>query len=125
MIRGSFIYGIMPFGYEDDDMAAELWRNAVYLACLILTNDSESCWNSISPKPNGITNQLYFRSADTLGTSDGIYEKQGKLYVNYGTGDVAITNACIAGKGTATTVNALNNLCTGGQKGYNVFYYHR
>ncbi len=85
------------------------WRNAVYLACLMLTDSSEACWNSASPKPTGISNQLFFRSASGLGKTTQIYENNGKLYVHYSSGDVIISNACIAGKGTATTVKGLES----------------
>ncbi len=100
------------------------WKNATYLACLMLTNDSESCWNVISQKPVGITNQYYFRSASKLANSTQIFESGGKLYAHYTSGDVLIQNVCIAGKGTATTVNGLKSLCTNGTGYYNVFFYH-
>lgn len=90
----------------------------------MLTNDSEACWNTISSKPKGITNQIYFRSANTLGSTSQIHENQGNLYVHYNTGDVAITNACIAGMGTSTTVAGLKKLCIEGEKKYNVYFYH-
>lgn len=100
------------------------WRNAVYLACLMLTDCSETCWNSASPKPTGISNQLFFRSANGLGKTTQIYESNGVLYVHYNSGDVVISNVCIAGKGTATTINGLEALCTNGKGGHNVFFYH-
>ncbi len=100
------------------------WRHAVYLACLILTDNSESCWNSISPKPIGITNQVYFRAASRIGDHSQIFESNNILYAHYRSGDVAITNACIAGKGTATSENGLRQLCTGSIGDYNVFFYH-
>ncbi|MCM1090235.1 MAG: cell wall hydrolase [Butyrivibrio sp.] len=129
-IRG-IITAKLQFTGKNNDVAIQqqnpretLWRNAVYLACLILTNDSEACWDSVSPKPKGITNQLYFRSADSLGKTSGVFEKNGALYVRYDSNDTAITNACIAGKGTATTVSGLKKLCTEGEKKYNVYFYH-
>lgn len=90
----------------------------------MLTDSSEACWNSASPKPTGISNQLFFRSASGLGKTTQIYESNGKLYVHYSSGDVIISNACIAGKGTATTVKGLESLCTNGKGGHNVFFYH-
>lgn len=95
-----------------------------YLACLILTNDSEACWNVISAKPKGITNQVYFRSAKSLGNTSQIYQKGEQLYAHYAEGDVAISNACIAGQGTSTTVKGLQSLCSDGADKYNVFFYH-
>lgn len=80
--------------------------------------------NVISPKPTGITNQIYFRSASTLGNTSQIFESNGVLYAHYSSQNVTITNACIAGKGTATTVAALKKLCTNGVNYYNVFFYH-
>ena len=100
------------------------WRNAVYLACLMLTDSSESCWNVISPKPNGITNQLYFRSASSLGSTSQIFERGGVLYAHYSSGNVAISEACIAGEGTATTIAGLKALCTDSLSNYNVFFSH-
>ncbi len=101
------------------------WKNAVYLACLICTNDTEACWNSISPKPTGITNQTYFRSAIKIGDRTQIFEENGVLYAYYSTGNVAIENACIAGKGTATTEKGLKAYCTEGLSNYNVYFYHQ
>lgn len=101
------------------------WSNAVYLACLLCTNDTEACWKSIAPKPTGITNQTYFRSASSLGESNQIFEKNGVLYAYYKSGSVAIENACIAGKGTATTIKGLKEYCTEGVGNYNVFFYHK
>ena len=101
------------------------WRDAVYFACLMLTDSSEGCWNVISPKPKGITNQIYFRSASKLGQASHVFESGGKLYVSYGNGkNVEISNACIAGAGTATTVSGLKALCTSSLTHYNVFFYH-
>ena len=97
---------------------------AVYLACLMLTDSSESCWNVISPKPNGITNQLYFRSASSLGSTSQIFERGGVLYAHYSSGNVAISEACIAGEGTATTIAGLKALCTDSLSNYNVFFSH-
>lgn len=48
------------------------WRYATYYACLMLTNSSESCWNTIAAKPLGISNQLFFRSASSLGKSSSV-----------------------------------------------------
>lgn len=103
------------------------WSNAVYLACLICTNNTEACWNSISPKPTGITNQTYFRSASYIGDRTQVYEENGVLYAYYAdTGvSMAIENACIAGVGTATTEAGLKALCTEALKNYNVYFYHK
>lgn len=103
------------------------WSNAVYLACLICINDTEACWNSISPKPTGITNQTYFRSASSIGDRTQVYEENGVLYAYYAdTGvSMAIENACIAGVGTATTEDGLKALCTEALKNYNVYFYHK
>ena len=95
----------------------------MYLACLMLTDSSEGCWNVIAPKPKGISNQVYFRSSKKLGVSNGIFESGGKLYLYYKTGSKAITNACISGVGTSTTINGLKSLASGMAK-YNVFFYH-
>lgn len=111
----------MVCAHHPDDV---YWKNATYLACLILTNDSEDCWNAISPKPTGITNQIYFRSASSLGSTSQIFEENNQLYAHYSSGNVKISNACIAGQGTATTINGLKNLCTEGVKKYNVYFYH-
>ncbi len=91
---------------------------------MILTDSSEGCWNAISPKPTGISNQIYFRSASTLGSTSQIFESNGVLYAHYSGGDVAISNACIAGQGTANTVNGLKALCTDSLRNYNVYFYH-
>lgn len=114
-----------PAAKQAQNPSDSKWSNAVYLACLICTNDTEACWNSISPKPTGITNQTYFRSADSLGESGGIFEKNGVLYAYYKSGSVAIENVCIAGKGTATTIKGLEAYCTEGAGNYNVFFYHK
>ena len=50
---------------------------------------------------------------------------EGKLCVNYGKGDVPISNACIAGNGTATSISGLKALCTDELKYYNVYFYHK
>ena len=100
------------------------WRHAVYLACLMCTNSDAACWNSVSQKPLGISNQRYFRSANTLGSTSQIYEENGQLYAHYNTKNVAISNACIAGKGVSTTVAGLRALCESDVSKYNVFFYH-
>lgn len=100
------------------------WRYATYYACLMLTNSSEDCWNVIAAKPLGFSNQLYFRSASSLGSNSGVYEQGGVLYAHYSSRDVAISNACIAGQGTSTTVQGLKNMCVNGVSKYNVFFYH-
>lgn len=100
------------------------WRYATYYACLMLTNSSEDCWNVIAAKPLGFSNQLYFRSASSLGSSSSVYEQGGVLYAHYSSRDVAISNVCIAGQGTSTTIQGLKNMCVNGLSKYNVFFYH-
>ena len=100
------------------------WRHAVYLACLMCTNSDEACWNSISQKPLGISNQRFFRSASSLGSTSQVFEVNGQLYAHYPSNDVAISNACIAGEGVATTVAGLRALCELSVNNYNVFFYH-
>ena len=95
----------------------------MYLACLMLTDSSEGCWNVIAPKPKGISNQIYFRSSGKIGVSNGIFESGGKLYVYYSDGSKTITNACISGVGTSTTISGLRSLGAG-MTNYNVFFYH-
>ena len=118
-----FLGMVSKIGTQAQNPSEYGWRNAVYLACLMLTDSSEGCWNVIAPKPKGISNQVYFRSSQKLGVSNGIFESGGKLYLYYSNGSKAITNACIPGRGTSTTINGLKSLASG-MTNYNIFFYH-
>jgi len=126
--RGQFTGAVHDNALQAQNPNETGWRNAVYLACLLVTDSSEACWNAISPKPYGFSNQLFFRAARYLGDTSAVFESNGVLYIRYTSNntirDVAISNACIAGKGTATTVDGLKALCTNGTKKYNVYFYH-
>ena len=101
------------------------WEYATYLACLLCTTTSESSWKAIVSKPKGISNQLYFRPASQLRNTNLFEDTSNGLVFKYSsTNIVSVYNACIAGKGTATSTSNLLNYCGSSTSGYNVYFYH-
>lgn len=100
------------------------WRNATYVACLLLLTTDTNDWDQLGMRPTGITNQRYFRSASSLYNLNQFKYENGQLYAKYSSGYTSITNACIAGVGVYTTLDDLSNACGGDTSNYNVFFYH-
>lgn len=78
------------------------WKNAVYLACLMLTDSSEDAWNHIVPKPYGISNQVYFVSgkANILDRENAFEDVDSLTKYTDSEGNVSyIYNIAMAGKG--------------------------
>lgn len=120
---GDFLGINNPEAIKAHSSSDAYWGNAVYLACLMLTDHTEACWNATVRKPAGISNQVYFRSAEKLGVE--IKENSdNQLYVSYNSGDVLIYKACVAGMGTAATIDGLRALMTEDESKYNIYFYH-
>ncbi len=102
------------------------WRNATYVACLLLITPYTNDWDQLGMRPTGITNQKWFRSADKLHDLSQFKYENGQLYTYYAYSGkyIAITNACIAGVGVYTTITGLENACGGNTGNYNVFFHH-
>ena len=84
------------------------WKNAVYLACLMLTDSSEDAWNHIVPRPYGISTQLYFVSAHNKIEGKKITDVSGGVRLVDDKGNVSfICDISMAGMGTYSSAAEL------------------
>ncbi len=88
------------------------WKDAIWLACTLLSVSSTSDCSSIFSKPYGITNQLYFSGSKsvTFGTTNS-----GQLKISGN----EVTNAAYAGFGVVTT---LKQATDNASKNRNIYY---
>lgn len=88
------------------------WKDAIWLACTLLSVPSTSDCSSIFSKPYAITNQLYFSGSKsvTFGTTNS-----GKLTISGN----EVTNAAYAGFGVVTTKKQATDNAS---KNRNIYY---
>ncbi len=100
------------------------WKNAVYLACLMLTDSSEDAWNHIVPRPYGISTQLYFVSAHNKIEGKKITDVSGGVRLVDDKGNVSfICDISMAGMGTYSSAAELELAYTNAKKPWvNVFF---
>lgn len=89
------------------------WKDAIWLACTLLSVSSPSDCSSIFNKPTGITNQLYFSGSNyvTFGT-----DSSGGLTIS----GSSVSNAAYAGYGVVTTESAAE---ANASTHRNIYYY--
>lgn len=100
------------------------WKNAVYLACLMLTDSSEDAWNHIVPRPYGISTQLYFVSAHNKIEGKKITDVSGGVRLVDDKGNVSfICDISMAGMGTYSSAAELELAYTNAKRPWvNVFF---
>ena len=100
------------------------WKNAVYLACLMLTDSSEDAWNHIVPRPYGISTQLYFVSAHNKIEGKKITDVSGGVRLVDDKGNVSfICDISMAGMGTYSSAAELELAYENAHKPWvNVFF---
>lgn len=109
------------FGAINNSLA---WKNAVYLACLMLTDSSEDAWNHIVPRPYGISTQLYFVSAHSKIEGKKITDVSGGVRFVDDKGNVSfICDISMAGMGTYSSAAELEQAyINAGRPWVNVFF---
>ena len=109
------------FGAINNSLA---WKNAVYLACLMLTDSSEDAWNHIVPRPYGISTQLYFVSAHSKIEGKKITDVSGGVRFVDDKGNVSfICDISMAGMGTYSSAAELEQAYINfGRPWVNVFF---
>lgn len=100
------------------------WKNAVYLACLMLTDSSKDTWSHVVPRPYGISNQIYLVSASSKINGKKITDVSGGVQLEDDKGNKSmIYDIAMAGKGTYNTAAELEQAYgKAGSLSVNVFF---